>query len=473
MTESFSNLSQSGNDHLKWQQSLRRFKEKIAQRLWAIPSISEAEKEMLFKEYLSDLDHFEEEVGQLLDEVKSKRGAAFEENELLRSLLGIPEDELRNRVLALEIDLKSAMNRLEETKEVLKNISDRFVDSEEENKTLRERIQQMKSKTDDERVKGLRQREDDLKYYSEEQEKLKIHLKDLESRLGNMKSLFAENNQQLIVEKQNEISVLQKSLLEEMETTLRKKQSLMWKEEELFAKGVAHKVRTALVSAQGQLYLTLERLGVMDPETKSEAFIKGRLKLLIEGTGELTQSFKSISSLLQEVTSTLDDYLHLTGKKGNVQEAVDLKSMIQSLIAELYVDRLPSLRIEFLSDDPLPTILGDPELLKFSFSSMIRNAIEALPGQSGEVSVHLKNVSHEGLVRVLIRDSGRGIPDHLIPRLFEPFLTTKEGRQGLNLSRAKRYINLHGGEIELVQTSDSGTLFQVQLPLKGSQPWPK
>jgi signal transduction histidine kinase len=451
----------------EWHKVLRQFKEKLAERLWAIPTVTETEKELVYKEYLSDLHGFESVVGNLLETIRAQKTRDGEENDLLRSLLGIPENELRNRILALESDLTHTTRKFNELKEEHTQACRDLAAANEENKTLREKLKSIETKNDDVRVQEIKKRHDDIKYFSETNEGLKNQLKDLEARLSNLRLLYTENNQQLVTEKQNEIAVLQKSLFEEMENALRRKQDVMLAEEELFARGIAHKVRTALVSAQGQLYLSLERLGLMDPETKTEAFWKARFRLLVEGAGELSQSFKAISSQLQDVTSTLDDYLHLTGRRNLTREPVDLKELIQEEVARVYIDRRPTLSLEVLSDDPLPSVQGDREMLQFVFKTLLQNALEALPQQSGKIIINIKNMSQRGVVHVVVHDSGIGFPPSFLPRIFQPFLTTKDGRQGLNLSRAKRYVELHGGLLDLVSSGPEGTTFQIELPLKG------
>jgi signal transduction histidine kinase len=134
-------------------------------------------------------------------------------------------------------------------------------------------------------------------------------------------------------------------------------------------------------------------------------------------------------------------------------------------MAEIFTERRPTLSVEFLSDDPLPSVMGDESMLKFVVVELMKNALEAIPGNLGKVTISLKNQSAKGKLQMLIRDTGQGIPEHLQPRLFQPFFTTKEHRQGLSLSRAKRYVEFHGGTLELISTSAQGTTFQLELPL--------
>lgn len=448
------------------QAHLRRFKEKLAERLWALPSVSESEKEIVFRAYLADLDDLERHLSQAQEEAAARAHSAAEENDLLRSLMGVPGDELRTRVLTLGEDVRDARERLGRREEEVNEVRARLNEAMEENEVLRKRVREFEAQADVFRAQQIRAREEDIRFFSETHEALRHQLGDLETRLRNLRELFAESNQKLLTDKQEEISLLQKKLLDEMEATLRKKQELSWAEEESFAKGVAHRVRTALVSAQGQLLLTLERLGVLEPETKTEAFWKARLRLLVDGAGEIARNFREIQALLAEVTAALDDYLHLTQRREISREPVALPDMVRAEMASLYADRQPTLNFDVMADDPLPDVHGDPSMIGFIVRELIRNAVEALPNAAGNVFVQLRHVPESQTVRVLVRDSGRGIPVELVGRLFQPFFTTKANRQGLSLSRAKRYAEFHGGNLQLIESAPGGTLFQLDLPIK-------
>ncbi|MCG3205342.1 MAG: Adaptive-response sensory-kinase SasA [Elusimicrobia bacterium] len=451
---------------MDWGSQLRLFKERLAKRLWALPTVTESEKEIVFKEYLSDLDEFEKKINQILDEHKSKEKVSNDENDLLRSLLGVSEDDLKSKTLILSQE-KLALEReknnlLEEAQELRK----RLAELEGENESLRLRLSDFEKKSEEFRLQQLRQRDNDIRYFSENNELLKSQAKDLESRISNLRHLFTQANQSYLTEKQQEITLLQKKLMEDMESTLKRKQELSWSEEEMFAKGVAQRVRSTLVSAQGQLLLTLERLGLLDPKNKSESFWKARLHLLVEGAQELSENFQRVQAQLQDVTSALDDYLHLTNRRELVSGPVSLKELVEREMAELFAERRPTLAVEFLSDDPVPDIPGDLALLRFIIHELLKNALEALVNESGQIIISIKNRSDLGMVQLVVRDTGKGIPEHLAPRLFQPFFSTKEHRQGLSLSRARRYAEFHGGVLEMLQTGKDGTTFQLELPLR-------
>ena len=448
-----------------WQKELRGFKEKLAKRLWALPTVTESEKEMVFKEYLSDLDEFEKAIQGFTQANESAEKASNNENELLRSLMGVSESDLKMQALVLAQEkavLAESNGALGEESAELRR---RVAELDGENQMLRKRLREFEGQAESFKAQSLRNRDNDIRFFSENHEQLKNQAKDLEVRISNLRHLFAEESEKYVNEKQQEIALLQKKLLEEMEATLRRKQELSWAEEEMFAKGVAQRVRTTLVSAQGQLFLTLEQLGLLDPQSKNENFWKARLHLLVEGAQTLSENFRLVQSQLQEVTGALDDYLHLTNRRKIATVPVSIPDLVNREMADIFADRRPTLSVEFLSDDPLPHVPGDPALLKFIVHELLKNAREALPHESGQIVVSIKNRSDLGLVQLLVRDSGPGIPEHLSPRLFQPFFSTKDHRQGLSLSRAKRYAEFHGGTLQLLQSGAGGTAFQVELPL--------
>jgi len=467
MIENMASKLKSGQE--AWRNELRQFKEALAKRIWAIPGVSEKEKELMFQGTLRDLDQFEQDLAEVFTNIDANMKGKGEENDLLRSLLGLEQDELKAKILTMGHDLRTAQTKRDELESQVEQAVDKLNNSEMENKELRKTVRELEQKIEQIQIDHGLARQFEIKRYSEANVVIQKKARELESRLGNLRELFNETNEKLLIEKQEEISILQKKLLEEMEDTLRRKQELAWGEEEMFARGVAHKVRAALVSLQGQLFLSLERLGLMDSESKNESFWKARLKLLVEGAGELSAGFKNIQKMLHNVTSTLDEYLHLTHRRALIREPVSIKECIQHKLADLYLDRRPTLDVQVLIDDPLPDVMGDKELLQFVMDVLIQNAVEALPNESGSVIIAVNNQSDVGQLRLSIKDTGRGIAEHLLPRLFEPFFTTKEGRQGLNLSRAKRYIELHGGEITLVKSDASGTHFDIKLSLEGSR----
>jgi signal transduction histidine kinase len=109
----------------------------------------------------------------------------------------------------------------------------------------------------------------------------------------------------------------------------------------------------------------------------------------------------------------------------------------------------------------VPRAEGDPDQILRAFANLIRNAREAA-GPDGSLDI---DVSRDGLERVAIRfrDNGPGIaPEHL-PRLFQPFFTTKEGGHGLGLALVDRVAQAHDGEVRVDSRPGSGAAFTLIL----------
>ncbi len=105
----------------------------------------------------------------------------------------------------------------------------------------------------------------------------------------------------------------------------------------------------------------------------------------------------------------------------------------------------------------------DPLLLKIAILNLSRNAIQAMP-QGGEIEIKLREDDQEVLIEV--RDTGEGIPDEYLPKLFTPFFTTKAEGSGLGLAEVQKIVQAHQGTIHMNSIPNQGTIFYIRLPLK-------
>ncbi|MFC1998731.1 sensor histidine kinase [Chloroflexota bacterium] len=113
-----------------------------------------------------------------------------------------------------------------------------------------------------------------------------------------------------------------------------------------------------------------------------------------------------------------------------------------------------------LSND-LPSINAGANQLKQVFNAIINNAIQAMPEQ-GTLSITTK--SADSCVEVTISDTGLGIKEEDLPRIFEPLFTAKAKGIGLGLSLVKRNLGMQGGSISVTSQLDKGSTFTVKLP---------
>ena len=136
-------------------------------------------------------------------------------------------------------------------------------------------------------------------------------------------------------------------------------------------------------------------------------------------------------------------------------------------VAAYYRARVPSLAhaitIDVVPEGPGPfNVEGDAVLLEWVFESLLKNAIDALAGRGGRITLVLASVP-EGGVRVRVSDDGPGVPRDLRSKIFDAGFSTKEHGWGIGLSLARRIVReSHRGELSLVPTT-SGATFDVIL----------
>ncbi|WP_226669900.1 sensor histidine kinase [Metabacillus litoralis] len=193
------------------------------------------------------------------------------------------------------------------------------------------------------------------------------------------------------------------------------------------------------------------------------AVIHGFLSLMEQSISNKNKEQYHIPLLMKEVEriNTIIEEMLLLSKPGapNKKE-VFLEDVLKDFLP-LIIEA--SENIDFsvnLSRIPLHI---DAKQIKQVFHNLIRNSIEAMDGK-GHLSIF--SVVQNNLYHIFIKDTGQGIPKHIIDHLYEPFTTNKENGTGLGLMVVKRVIENHDGHIELHDTSKEGTTFLISLPLK-------
>lgn len=145
------------------------------------------------------------------------------------------------------------------------------------------------------------------------------------------------------------------------------------------------------------------------------------------------------------------------------------ETSVQSLIDEIVNiarDRVKLKNIDLQVDYPEELIIFycDAEKLVLALLNIIINAIEAIEHNKGKISVTVKKETDN--VSIEITDNGSGISEENLPRLFEPYYTSKRNGIGLGLASTLNIIQVHKGAIEVNSTVNKFTMFNIILPLK-------
>ncbi len=166
--------------------------------------------------------------------------------------------------------------------------------------------------------------------------------------------------------------------------------------------------------------------------------------------------------LLRQISAEFSSFASSpTAKRG----PVDVPELVAEVV-EPYRTGLAG-RIEIVNrvDPPLPRVLVDRTLIARSLSNIVENALHAMPGTG---TLTLDGSSDAGSVTVRVRDTGAGMDQDALARVFEPYFSTKTTGTGLGLPIARRNIELNGGTIEVESGRGRGTTVVVRLPLASS-----
>ena len=180
---------------------------------------------------------------------------------------------------------------------------------------------------------------------------------------------------------------------------------------------------------------------------------------------DLIESVKLIELAGLRASHVVKNLLGLARKEEYEFAPMDINESIQDVLSMLsheFVARPIAIRFE--RGQNLPPIIASREHLASIWINLLMNSIEAIEGESG--SIEINTFYDEGHFYVLIRDSGIGIPEEQLGRIFEPFYTTKShGRgTGLGLSVVNRIVKAHSGSIQVDSEVGKGTTFTVILP---------
>lgn len=220
---------------------------------------------------------------------------------------------------------------------------------------------------------------------------------------------------------------------------------------EALAAGVAHEVRNPLAIIRSTAQYCLGEVG------------KNRdLQESLETIVTSSETANRVVSSLLDFSRPVDTSLQRKGLRPLLEEAI-----------RLVKGRADTQRVRIRKSIPAnlpPLILNENRFIQ-ALVNFFLNSLDAMP-RGGILGVEARHNRHDRKLSLIIRDSGEGIPQEMVPKIFQPFYTTKKEGVGLGLPIAEGIIRSQGGRVRFRSWPGKGTEVRIELPIR-QKPWGK
>ena len=209
------------------------------------------------------------------------------------------------------------------------------------------------------------------------------------------------------------------------------------------AAGVAHEIRNPLGALKGFLQYFQHKLALADQDKTY---------------------FTVMTHEVDRLNTVISNLLDFARPKEPVFEPCDLPKLLRHVLALVEGD-LHAKQIQLSVDIPtvLPQMQVDQDQITQVLLNILLNAIHAT--DSGGIVSLRAEIHADASVDVTVSDTGKGISPEDLPRIFDPFFSTKKQGTGLGLAIAHTIIEQHGGEITVESTEGKGSIFRIRFPL--------
>ncbi len=215
------------------------------------------------------------------------------------------------------------------------------------------------------------------------------------------------------------------------------------------ARRLAHEIKNPLTPIQ----LSAERL-----RYKYLAHMSGKD---VETFDRLTRTIVQQVEAMKSMVNAFSDYARSPAMS---LRATSLSALVED-VCELYKTGDDARDISLHLTEQLPMVQVDADRMRQIIHNLLKNAQEASIDANIVVSTFL---DEDGLVALEVRDNGPGFPEQLMPRIFEPYVTSKNRGSGLGLAIVKRIVEEHGGSVQARNLAEGGAQIEIRLPAMNS-----
>jgi len=193
-----------------------------------------------------------------------------------------------------------------------------------------------------------------------------------------------------------------------------------------------------------------------------------------------TSRWKQVEVAANRASDLCRQLLAYVGRMPLVRSEIDLAALVKEVLASMRGGVGKNVALEHHLGCGIPIVLADNGKIRQALMNLVTNAVEALGGNKGTVSIHLSRVAvndaHErdffgtgipagSYAKLDVIDSGCGIAQELQARIFDPFFTTKFVGRGLGLSEVIGILKSHSGFMQFYSEVGNGTRFSLYFPL--------
>jgi signal transduction histidine kinase len=208
------------------------------------------------------------------------------------------------------------------------------------------------------------------------------------------------------------------------------------------AAGVAHELRNPLTSIKGLIQVNLRELGARGLPVKDLEIIEHEIR---------------------RMEKTLQTFLDFARPPKPERRLQDIAPIVERVIAVVGGRaRKQTVVLRFLQPESPASSEVDGDQIQQLLLNLILNALDAMP-HGGTVEIDLRP-SLAGFLEIYVRDTGPGIAPHILPKVFETFVSSKETGVGLGLPLSRRIAEDHGGTLTAYNLPDQGACFLLRLP---------